>query len=82
MIPRIDPSVVHIPLGTFKRFTAEEVPQRTFVLLDSGHKPIAVSVPYETFLEMQRHIAAHDPVAATTGRMAPPVADSPRLHPA
>ena len=55
-IPRIDPSVVHLTLGAFRRLGAGDLPAKTYVINDGGEQPLAVCVPYATFLEMQRAI--------------------------
>ena len=55
-IPRIDPSVQHVPLGQFRRLGADDLPAKTYVINDGGETPLAVCLPYETFLEMQRAI--------------------------
>ena len=78
-IPRIDPDVVHVTLGQYRRLLAADIPKRTFVLHDAEHKPVAVSVPYDTFLEMQQRLevgagqlAAHvGPETATQSPRAP-----------
>ena len=56
-IPRIDPSVAHVSLGQLRRTAADDLTKRTYVVND-GVDPLAVCVPYETFLEMQRTIEA------------------------
>ena len=54
-IPKIDPNVVHISLGQFRRSAAEGLSQRTYVVND-GDDPLAVCVPFAVFLELQRVI--------------------------
>ena len=51
-IPKIDPNVRHISLGQLRK---EKAFTDTLVVND-GEQLLAVCVPYETFLEMQRTI--------------------------
>ena len=71
-IPRIDPSVVHVTLGQFRRLGGEDLPAKTYVINDGGGQPIAVCVPYETFMEMQRAIEVAPPILpAPAGHVGP-----------
>ena len=51
-LPRIDPSVQHISIGQLRRLAQADLTARTYVVND-GNAPLAVCVPFATFLEMQ-----------------------------
>ena len=68
-IPKIDPNVVHCTVGYFRHLAGTDLAACTFVVNDSN-APVAVCVPYDTFLEMQRCVDAAPPmpiVAAPSG---------------
>lgn len=62
-IPKIDPSVFHVSLGQLRRAQAADLSQRTYVVNDNGG-PLAVCVPWDTFLAMQTALEAPELVGA------------------
>ena len=71
-IPSIDPSVQHVTLGQFRRLVGGDLPAKTYVINDGGETPLAVCVPYETFMEMQRAIYA-PPSQVQGAQLNPPI---------
>ena len=57
-IPKIDPNVVHVTLGQFRRLQPQEFTTTTYVVKDGSNPPSAVCVPYEAFMEIQRAVDA------------------------
>ena len=55
-IPTIDPTVKHVTVGQMRRVLVEDLPRRTLVVTEDA-EPLAVLLPYETFLAMQEEIA-------------------------
>lgn len=55
-IPHIDPSVRFVSLGQLRK----EKDFTSTLVVNVEQKPVAVVVPYETFIAMQRSIAEAD----------------------
>lgn len=57
MIPRIDPKVRHVGVSKLREITRETLydlkEKNSLIVLQSGAEPLAVIVPYETFLLIQ-----------------------------
>ena len=66
-LPRIDPSVRHISIGQLRK---EKDFTDTLVVSD-GPLPVAVVVPYATFLEMQRALEVAQTAAVEASAMVP-----------
>ena len=57
-VPRIDPNVRHVSLGQLRK---EATFDKTLVVTPTvGAEPVAVVVPYATFIEMQKAIEESD----------------------
>lgn len=76
-IPKIDPNVTHVTVGQFRRVAQSDLPQRTFVVND-GNTPVAVCVPYDTFMEMQRAVECAPPMLASLPQGGPVAGSSAR----
>ncbi len=52
-IPHIDPSVQHITIRQLRKLEPETLEKTTSVVHAPTGTPVAVIVPYETFMQMQ-----------------------------
>jgi hypothetical protein len=62
-IPVVDPHVHHVPLSRLHGLTSADLAPQTetwVVRVRNGEWPIAVVLPYETFLAMQRALETVD----------------------
>lgn len=58
-LPVIDPTVRYVTRGQLRHIPLDHWDKFTYVVAEKGD-PIAVAIPYETFLEMQ-HVAVRSP---------------------
>lgn len=66
MIPWIDPEVSYLGMNDLRKVSREMIDGKTLILMH-GTRPLAVVVPYETYIELQGLIELPKAKAAAAG---------------